>query len=309
LLENYKVGGLAKYGLDYESLHAINPKLIYCSITGFGQTGPYKHRAGYDFLIQGMGGLMSVTGEADGMPGGGPQKAGVALADIMTGLYASNACLAALAYREQTGKGQHIDLALFDVQAATLANQASNYLISGAVPTRRGNAHPNIVPYQAFASADGHFILAVGNDDQFCRLCLCIEQPELATDPLFKTNALRVNNRDQLIPKLSETLATESSDHWIHTLEQVGVPCGPINSIDQVFDDPQLQHREMRIERSHSQAGTVPLVNSPIKLSESTVEPGDAPPLLGEHTQEILSDLLGLDTAELEQLNDSGITA
>jgi len=307
LLENYKVGSLAKYGLDYDSLHSINPRLIYCSITGFGQTGPYKDRAGYDFLIQGMGGLMSVTGESDEMPGGGPQKVGVALADIMTGLYASNACLAALAYRDQTGKGQHVDLALLDVQVATLANQASNYLISGKVPQRLGNAHPNIVPYQPFASSDGHFILAVGNDDQFKRLCKRLDLAQLARDDRFTTNAQRVSHRQALIPTLSQAFKAETSEYWINALEKIRVPCGPINSIDQVFDDPQVQARGMRIERPHALAGDIPLVGNPIKLSESSVKPGAAPPLLGEHTNAVLRELLELDETACEQLKNGGI--
>ncbi len=307
LLENYKVGGLAQYGLDYASLHTLNPKLIYCSITGFGQTGPYKNRAGYDFLIQGMGGLMSVTGDPDEVPGGGPQKVGVALADILTGLYASNACMAALAYREQTGKGQHIDLALLDVQVASLANQASNYLISGDTPQRLGNAHPNIVPYQSFASADGHFILAVGNDAQFSRLCDCLNQPQLKRDERFTTNSARVKNRETLIPLLVTLFAARPSEYWMSALEKVGVPCGPINTIDQVFQDPQVQHRKMQIERSHPVSGTVPLVSSPIKLSESTVIPGDAPPLLGEHTHQILAELLDIDDVEASRLAKAGV--
>ncbi len=307
VLENYKVGGLAKYGLDYASLKADNPGLIYCSITGFGQTGPYKNRAGYDFLIQGMAGLMSITGEPDGSPGAGPQKVGVALADVMTGLYASNACLAALAYREQTGKGQHVDLALLDVQVATLANQASNYLISGDAPQRLGNAHPNIVPYQPFASADGHFILAVGNDDQFSRLCDLLGQSQLAVDACFITNAMRVKHRADLIPILSELFKSQTSNYWIKALEEISVPCGPINTIDQVFADPQVQARGMQIDRSHPLAGKVPLVSSPIKLSESTVEPGAAPPLLGEHTHQVLSELLQLDDTQCNRLKQDGI--
>jgi len=307
LLENYKVGGLAQYGLDYASLNTLNPKLIYCSITGFGQTGPYKNRAGYDFLIQGMGGLMSVTGDPDEVPGGGPQKAGVALADILTGLYASNACMAALAYREQTGKGQHIDLALLDVQVATLANQASNYLISGNAPQRLGNAHPNIVPYQSFASADGHFILAVGNDDQFSRLCDFLNQPQLKRDERFASNAARVKNREVLIPLLATLFAVKPSEYWMSALEEIGVPCGPINTIDQVFQDPQVQHRKMQIQRPHPVSGSVPLVSSPIKLSESTVNPGEAPPLLGEHTYQILNELLDIDDVETSRLAKEGI--
>jgi len=307
LLENYKVGGLAKYGLDYQSLQQINPRLIYCSITGFGQTGPYRNRAGYDFLIQGMGGLMSITGEPDGVPGGGPQKVGVALADVMTGLYAGNACLAALAYREQTGIGQHIDMALLDVQVATLANQASNYLISGKTPRRLGNCHPNIVPYQPFASSDGYFILAVGNDDQFSRLCDLLGHPQYAVDLRFATNAARVQHRDDLVALLRSLFQEESSSHWIRALEAISVPCGPINTIEQALHNPQVQARGMVIECDHPMAGKVPLVANPIKLSESTVEPGSAPPLLGEHTDQVLAELLDIDQAERRQLRDRGV--
>jgi crotonobetainyl-CoA:carnitine CoA-transferase CaiB-like acyl-CoA transferase len=307
LLENFKVGGLAKYGLDYASLRAVNPRLIYCSVTGFGQTGPYRNRAGYDFLIQAMGGLMSVTGEPDGQPGAGPQKVGVALADVMTGLYAGNACLAALAYREQSGKGQHIDLSLLDVQVATLANQASSYLTSGEAPSRMGNAHPSIVPYQPFASADGHFILAVGNDDQFGRLCRLLERPELARDDRFATNAARVDNRQALVALLKPEFARHASAYWIDALEAVSVPCGPINTIDEVFENPQVRAREMVIERDHPTAGKVALVSSPIRLSESSVEPGAAPPLLGQHTAAVLQELLGLDREDLQRLRDEGI--
>ncbi|MCB1758803.1 MAG: CoA transferase [Gammaproteobacteria bacterium] len=307
LLENFKVGGLAKYGLDYANLSRINPRLIYCSVTGFGQTGPYRNRAGYDFLIQAMGGLMSVTGEADDRPGGGPQKVGVALADVMTGLYAGNACLAALAYRERSGRGQQIDLSLLDVQVATLANQASSYLVGGEAPHRMGNAHPSIVPYQPFAAADGHFILAVGNDDQFARLCHLLQHPELAQDRRFACNAARVRNRAALVDLLAPLFARHDSDHWISSLEAVAVPCGPVNDIAQVFDNPQVQARGMRIEREHPTAGRVALVGSPIRLSESTVEPGAAPPLLGQHTAEVLTELLGLDAGTQRRLRDQGI--
>jgi len=307
LLENYKVGSLAKFGLDYASLRQVNPRLIYCSITGFGQTGPYRNRSGYDFLIQGMGGLMSVTGESDELPGGGPQKVGVALADIMTGLYAGNACLAALAYRERTGSGQHVDLALLDVQVATLANQASNYLISGRAPQRMGNSHPNIVPYQPFASADGHFILAVGNDQQFARLCEMLGQSELVQDARFSSNAARVRNRTELVGLLTPLFQQKRSSDWMQLLERIAVPCGPINSIDQVFQDPQVQAREMLIECDHPSAGRVPLVASPIKLSESHLEPGLAPPLLGEHTDSVLGNLLGISDAERRVLRDKGV--
>lgn len=307
LLENYKVDGLKKYGLDYQSLKSINPQLIYCSITGFGQTGPLKHRAGYDFMIQAMGGLMSVTGQPEGQPGAGPQKVGVALADIMTGLYASNACMAALIRREHSGVGQHIDLALLDVQVATLANQASNYLASDTVPKRLGNAHPNIVPYQSFATADGHFILAVGNDSQFARLAELLGHREWASDGLYRSNAQRVSSRFELIPLLEPCFKLYSTEHWIDALEKVGVPCGPINSIDQVFANEQVIARGMQQRVAHATAGEVGLVANPIKLSESPIVEAKAPPMLGEHTIEILQDVLSLDAAECERLTSKGI--
>lgn len=307
LLENFKVGGLAKYGLDYESLRRINPRLIYCSITGFGQTGPYRQRAGYDFLIQGMGGLMSVTGAPDGEPGGGPMKVGVAIVDIFTGMYASTAVLAALAHREKTGEGQHIDLALYDVQVATLANQALNYLVSGSVPGRLGNAHPNIVPYQALATADGHIILAVGNDGQFQKFCDLAGCSELAADTRFASNAGRVEHRRELIPLLEQALRQRSSAEWIDLLEQAGVPCGPINNLAEVFADPQLAARRMRIELEHPQAGAVPLVGSPMHFSRTPVAYRHAPPLLGEHTAEVLGELLGISEQERLQLSAEGV--
>ncbi|MGB1245873.1 MAG: CaiB/BaiF CoA transferase family protein, partial [Porticoccaceae bacterium] len=244
LIENYKVGGLKKYGLDYGSLAEINPRLIYCSITGFGQTGPYAERPGYDFLIQGMGGLMSITGEPDSEDGG-PVKVGVAVTDLFTGLYAANAIQGALLERHQSGLGQYIDLALLDVQAAVLANQASNYLTGGTVPGRLGNAHPNIVPYQAFATADGHLILAVGNDSQFRRLCTVLDMPDWADNSDYATNSARVVNRQSLCGEISQRLTQQDSAHWLHLLEQHQVPCGPINSIDQVFQDPQILARNM----------------------------------------------------------------
>jgi crotonobetainyl-CoA:carnitine CoA-transferase CaiB-like acyl-CoA transferase len=307
VLENFRVGGLARYGLDYASLSAINPGLIYCSITGFGQTGPDAHRPGYDFLIQGMGGLMSITGEPDDVPGGGPQKVGVALADIMSGLYAVIAVLAALAYRDRTGLGQYIDLALLDVQVASLANQAMNYLASGEAPERLGNAHPNIVPYQVFAASDGHFILAVGNDDQFRRLCDLIGTPEMANDERFATNAARVEHRGELIPFLQSVFACADSSDWLKQLEAAGVPCGPINRIDQVFADPQVQARGMQVEAEHPLGGPVPLVGSPLKMSATPTEEASAPPTLGQHTDAILQEVLGLDDGARERLRRDGI--
>jgi len=307
LLENFKVGGLAKYGLDYETLKQVNPKLIYCSITGFGQTGPYRQRAGYDFLIQGMGGLMSVTGEPDSEPGGGPMKVGVAIVDIFTGMYASTSVLAALAHRDRTGEGQHIDLALLDVQVATLANQAMNYLTSGSNPERLGNAHPNIVPYQALATADGHIILAIGNDGQFAKFCSLAECAELADDPRFVSNSARVENRKILIPLLEQSLRKRTSTEWIALLEGAAVPCGPINTLADVFSDPQVRARKMRIELEHQKAGKVPLVGSPMKFSKTPLEYRQAPPTLGEHNKEILAELLGLSEQEHLKLAAEGI--
>jgi len=305
LIENFKVGGLKKYGLDYASLKAINPKLIYCSITGFGQTGPYRERAGYDFMIQAMGGLMSVTGEREGEP----MKVGVALSDVMTGLYAANAIQAALIHRQRGGEGQHIDLALLDVQVATLANQAMNYLASGNNPQRLGNAHPNIVPYQAFQTADGYLILAVGNDAQFARFCDLAGRPELASDERFETNSNRVKHRDFLIPGLAEIMLTQDTDAWLEQLNQKGIPCGPIANIDQVFDNPQVQHRGMQLELDHPVAGKVPSVANPIRLSESAVTYDKAPPLLGQHTEQVVCDLLGLGRDQIDQLINDGIIA
>ncbi len=302
LIENFKVGGLNKYGLDYASVKAINPRLVYCSITGFGQTGPYRERAGYDFMIQAMGGLMSVTGEQEGEP----MKVGVALSDVMTGLYAANAIQAALIHRMRGGEGQHIDLALLDVQVATLANQSMNYLASGSNPQRLGNAHPNIVPYQAFQTADGYLILTVGNDIQFARFCDLAGRPELADDERFETNRNRVKNRDALIPYLIEIMLTQSTDTWLEQLNQQGIPCGPIASIDQVFDNPQVRHRGMLLELDHPTAGKVPSVANPIRLSESEVIYDKAPPLLGQHTEQVLSDLLALDKKRISELKTAG---
>ena len=306
LVENFKVGGLAKYGLDWDSLHALNPRLVYCSITGFGQDGPYAERPGYDFIVQGMGGLMSVTGEGDGAPGGGPQKVGVAVADLFTGMYATVAVLAALTFRERTGQGQHIDLALLDAQVAMLANQNMNFLVSGQAPARMGNAHPNIVPYQTFATADGHLILAVGNDTQFRRFCALACRAELADDARFATNPARVAHRAELVPLLEPLLRRRTTRDWIAALDAAGVPCGPINRLNEVFDDPQVRHRGLRIDLPHPAAGSVPLVASPLRLSASPVGHAAAPPLLGQHTNEILRELLGLAEADLAQLRASG---
>ena len=302
LLENFKVGGLAAYGLDYASLKALNPRLVYCSITGFGQTGPYAPRAGYDFMIQGLGGLMGLTGRADGEPGDGPVKVGVALTDILTGLYATVAVLAALAHRDVQGSGQHIDMALLDVQVACLANQAMNYLTTGVAPRRLGNAHPNIVPYQDFPTADGDFILTVGNDNQFRRFALAADQGQWADDTRFASNAARVANRAALIPLIRQVTVFKTTAQWLMALEAVGVPCGPINDMAQVFADPQVLARGLAMTMPHGLAGSVPQVASPLRLSKTPVEYRRAPPLLGEHTEEVLQQVLGMLPERIRQL-------
>ncbi|MBV8619192.1 MAG: CoA transferase [Curvibacter sp.] len=309
LIENFKTGGLQAYGLDYASLSALNPRLVYCSVTGFGHTGPYAQRAGYDFLIQGMGGLMSITGRPDGTPGGGPIKVGVALTDILTGLYASTAILAALQAREHTGRGQHIDLALLDVQVACLANQGMNHLYGGPAPRRMGNAHPNTVPYQDFPTADGHMILAIGNDGQFARFCQVAGRPEWAADGRFAHNAARLENRELLIPLLCELTARRSTREWIALLEPHAVPCGPINTVADVFDDAQVRARGMQIAMAHPQAGSVPLVASPIRLSDTPVQYRSAPPQLGQHTRQVLQERLGLSEETCESLHRKGVLA
>jgi formyl-CoA transferase len=306
LIENYKVGQLKKYGLDYASLRAANPRLIYCSITGFGQTGPYAHRAGYDYVIQGMGGFMSITGERDDLPGGGPQKAGVAVADLMTGMYSGVAVLAALAHREQTGAGQHIDMALLDCQVAMLANMNMNYLTSGAAPERAGNAHQNLTPYQVFACADGHVIIATGNDGQFAKFCQVGGMPELAADPRFRTNPDRVRNRAEMIPILERMVLAKTRQAWMDELEAAGVPCGPINTIADTFENPQVRARGMKIDLPHPSAGQVPMVANPIKYSATPLQYQAPPPLLGEHTIAVLRDL-GYAPDQIERLRTSGI--
>jgi len=307
LIENFKVGGLAKYGLDYASVAPAHPRLVYASITGFGQDGPYADRAGYDFIIQGMGGFMSVTGERDDLPGGGPQKAGVAISDLMTGMYAAVAIQAALAHRDRTGQGQHIDLALLDSMVAMMAVMDMNYLVSGAPPARAGNAHQNIVPYQVFACADGHLILAVGNDGQFAKFCAIAGHPEWAGDPRFAKNADRVRHRDTLVPLVAAAVRARGQRDWLSALEREGVPCGPINRLDQVFADPQVVARGMRRDLPHPLAGTVPQVVAPIRFSATPLAYDAPPPLLGEHTAAVLGEALGFDAGTIADLAARGV--
>lgn len=305
LIENFKVGGLAKYGLDFDSLIAINPRLVYCSITGFGQYGPDKDRAGYDFMIQAMGGLMSVTGSE----GGEPMKVGVAVVDVMAGLYASNAIQGALIHQLRTGEGQHIDLALLDVQVATLANQAMNYIATHKNPKRLGNAHPNIVPYQAFATFDGHLILAVGNDGQFQRFCEVAGDVQMASNSLYTSNSLRVANRLTLVPKVAYLMEQHTTQWWLDALNKVSVPCGPICTLDQVFENPQIKARGMKISLEHQKLGSVESVANPIKLSATPLQYKQAPPMLGEHTQVVLSDWLAMEHSEYSDLLSTNIIA
>ena len=307
VLENYKVGQLAKYGLDYVSLKTVKPDLVYCSVTGFGQTGPLADRAGYDFIVQGMGGFMSITGERDDLPGGGPQKAGVAIADLMTGMYSTVAVLAALAHRDRTGEGQAIDMALLDVQVAMLANVGSNYLASGKAPRRWGNAHQNIVPYQAFQTSDSWIIVAVGNDGQFRKFVEAGGRPELADDPRFATNPERVRHRDVLVPIVAEMVKTRRKREWIEALEAAGVPCGPINDVGEVFADEQVRARGMRVEAPHPSGAVAPLVRNPIRMSATPPEVRSAPPLLGEHTDDVLRDVLGYNAAAIAALRGKAV--
>jgi len=307
LIENYKVGDLARYGLGYEDLKKINPRIIYCSVTGFGQTGPYRERPGYDFMIQGMGGVMSITGERDDLPGGGPQRVGIPIADIMTGMYATVAICAALAHREKSGAGQHLDLALLDTQVGVLANQGMNYLATGEAPGRIGNAHPNIVPYQPFRTKDGDVILACGNDNLFSKFCEVAGCQHLARDPRFSTNSKRVENRDAITSLLAEIFRKRTTQEWCDALEAAGVPNGPINNLKQVFEEPQVAARGMRIELEHPLAGKVPLIASPMKFSGTPLEHKAPPPVLGEHTSEVLRDLLRLDNAAIAKLRAEGV--
>jgi formyl-CoA transferase len=307
LIENYKVGNLKRYGLDYASLKKDNPGLIYCSVTGFGQDGPYAPRPGYDFIFQGMGGLMSITGERDGQPGAGPQKVGIAITDVLTGMYASVAILAAITHRERTGEGQYIDAALLDTIVAFNANQIVSYFASGNIPKRYGNAHANVVPYEVFATSDGHIILAIGNDSQFESFCKAAGRPDLAQDARFKTNSARIVHREELIPLVRDLMRTRTKRDWIATLEAASVPCGPINNMQEVFEDPQVRHRGLRVDMPHPLGGVAPVVRSPLRLSATPVEYRLAPPTLGQHNDEVLKGLLGRSDAELQKLKAAGI--
>ena len=307
LVENFKVGDLKRRGLDYESLSKANPRLVYCSITGFGQDGPYRDRPGYDFMVQGLGGLMSVTGERDDLPGGGPQKVGVAVSDLFTGMYATSAILASLIERESSGRGQHIDMALLDVQVAMLANLSSSYFVSREAPGRMGNAHMNIVPYHVFKAKDGFFIVAVGNDGQFARFCDVIGAPEWPRDARFSNNAQRVRHRDLLVGLITEKLAAKTAAEWLALLEPSGVPVGPINDLDQVFADPQVLHRGMEVRAPHPAAGEVTMVANPIHFSRTPIRYESGPPVLGQHTEEVLRSVLGLDAARIEQLRKENV--
>lgn len=307
VVENFKVGGLAKYGLDYASLSADNPGLIYCSVTGFGQTGPYAHRSGYDFLIQGMGGLMSITGHPDGSPGGGPVKVGVAVTDQFTGMYAATSILAALAHRDRTGEGQHIDCSLLDCQVAMLANQGANWLVGGQAPTRMGNNHPNLVPYRVYGVSDGHVIITCGNDQQFARLCDALDLPGLATDPRFARNAGRVDNRAELEALLEQRLACISREVTIRLLENAGVPCGPINEVPEVYADPHVQARGLVVPMTREDGTEITTVGFPAQFSATPASYRSAPPTLGENTQKVLASDLGLEQTEIDQLRIAGV--
>lgn len=305
LIENFKIGDLARRGLGWEQVHARNSRLVYCSITGFGQDGPYATRPGYDFIIQGMGGLMSITGDPEGQP----MKVGVPISDIMSGMYAAVSILAALREREETGEGRHIDISLFDCQAAWLYNQASNYLIGGREPQRLGNAHPNIVPYETFATSDGHINVGVGNDSQYRRLCAALDRPDLAEDARFTTNTLRLENREAVIAEIRGGFAAQDSVHWLGALTVAGLPCGPINSIPEVFEDPHIKARGLVQEVVHSAAPDVAakVMRTPIQMSGKEFGVRLAPPMVGEHTEEILAEVLGYETEKVADLRDRGV--
>jgi crotonobetainyl-CoA:carnitine CoA-transferase CaiB-like acyl-CoA transferase len=307
LVENFKVGDLARHGLDYASLANANARLVYCSITGFGQDGPYRDRPGYDFMIQGLGGLMSVTGERDDLPGGGPQKVGVAVSDIFTGMYATSAILGALLHRERSGAGQHIDMALLDVEVAILANLSSSYFVSGVTPGRMGNAHLNIVPYHVFRASDEFLIVAVGNDSQFASFCRVVGSPEWSSDARFATNSERVRNRDLLVGMIAERLRAKTAREWLAALEPAGVPSGPINDLAQVFSDPQVRHRGMEVRAPHPAAGEVRMVANPMKFSATPITHDVAPPMLGQHTGEVLGEVLGMDARRIDALRARGV--
>jgi formyl-CoA transferase len=306
MVENFKVGDLARYGLDYATLAKDNPRLVYCSITGFGQDGPYRDRPGYDFMVQGLGGLMSVTGERDDLPGGGPQKVGVAVSDLFTGMYTTSAILAALLHREKSGRGQYIDMALLDVQVAMLANLSSAYFCSGEAPKRMGNAHQTIVPYHVFRASDEFLVVAVGNDTQFARFCEVLGAPGWPGDPRFATNPQRVRNRELMVGMIAERMRVKTAREWLALLEPSGVPCGPINDLAQVFDDPQVRHRGMQVTAPHPAAGAVRMVANPIKFSETPIAHDRPPPLLGEHTDEVLREVLGYGDARIAELKGKG---
>ena len=302
LVENYKVGDLKRYGLDYEAICAVNPRIVYCSITGFGQTGPYRNRPGYDYIFQAMSGLMSLTGGPDELPGGGPAKVGLAICDVITGIYSSFAVMTALAEREKSGLGQHIDMSLLDTTIAAISHINMNYLIGGIIPKRMGTGHPSIVPYQMFQAQDGPMVVAVGNDGQFAKLCTLLGDPELAQDPRFLTNPLRVKHRDALIPQLEAVFATKTAGEWIASLTHLGVPCGPLNNIQQVFDDPHVRSRGVQVQIPHPRAGSVPALANPARLAQTPPQYERHAPLLGEHTHEVLSSVLGLSEADITQL-------
>ncbi len=309
LIENYKVGDLKRHGLDYEAIRKINPRIVYCSITGFGQTGPYRNRPGYDYIFQAMSGLMSLTGGPDDLPGGGPAKVGLAICDVMTGIYASFAVMTAIAERERSGEGQHIDMSLLDTTIAAISHINMNYLIGGIVPKRMGTGHPSIVPYQMFQAKDGPMVVAVGNDGQFGKLCALLGLGDLPKDARFLTNPLRVKNRNALVPQLEAAFAKATTAEWIEKLTQLGVPCGPLNDLQQVFDDPHVKSRgvETRIPHARAAAGSVPAVANPARLSATPPTYERAAPLLGEHTHEILSGVLGLTDADIDKLRTDGV--
>ena len=307
LIENYKVGDLKRYGLDYEAIRKVNPRIIYCSITGFGQTGPYRNRPGYDYIFQAMSGLMSITGGPDHLPGGGPAKVGLAICDVITGIYSSFAVMTALADREKSGEGQHIDMSLLDTTIATISHINMNYLVGGIVPKRMGTGHPSIVPYQMFQAKDGPMVVAVGNNGQFGKLCTLLDVPDLAKDERFRTNPLRVKHRDELVPQLAEAFQRETINTWVEKLTKVGVPCGPLYDIPQVFEDPHLKERGVRVSLEHPRGESVSILANPARLSATPPTYERVAPLLGEHTREVLQDVLGYSDLTIEQLAAEGV--